>query len=191
MDIEEQIFKRHEESFVTARVEMDQARAKWQALVEAAYQDGEQASAEMEAFRAKHGNDALYERLAAGKDLHEFGRRHGSILSLDLSDQAKGRRANSDEARADLAQAFKSLQEKVRAASLARSVYEQAERDRQRRASPSQDEGGKSGGSDGWSRNYAKRRADEMVAAGKEPPRPYEKDQSGQREETIPGKKGR
>src|ERR1700754_1781977 len=104
MNIEDQVFKRHEEALVDARVALDQARAHWEAIVRASFDEGATVAVKLETYRQEYGNDALYERLATGKNLHEFGRRHGSLLNWGVTTADAGRRRDSDEARSELAE---------------------------------------------------------------------------------------
>lgn len=169
MNIEEKVFKRHEDALVDARVELDQAWAHWKAVVRASFSDADEAAPKLEAFRQQHGNEALYERLESGKDLHVFGRRHGSLLNFGLTTADVGRRRESNEARTELAEAFQRVIDKIRQANIAQATYDEARRGHDRRA-PAQDPA-PGNADETWSRRYANRRADELRAQGKEPPR--------------------
>ena len=182
MDIEDKILKRHEEVFVEARVNMDQSRSRFQELIRAAYVQPEKAIENIEAFRQEHGNEALYAKFEDGNDLGVwFGRRRGSILNGGVTPRDVAQRKTSDEARRELPSALREFHENVRKANIAKATYEEAQRAADRRAAPTPTPDDAIGG---WSRRYAKRRANEMLAAGQQPPERQEPEpDDGQRPE--------
>jgi hypothetical protein len=120
--IHQQIERQRDE----AKLEAEQSRGRFDDLMSRSYRDPKAAEGKMDAFRAKHGNEKLYEKLdhqtlgsPYGRGVG-FGRRPGSIASPDGYKPGAGEaRQDSHIARRQLPEATRKMhedQEKLRGA---------------------------------------------------------------------------
>jgi hypothetical protein len=99
MDFDERDRKLRADRLAEEKARAGQSKALFWNTMHMAYIDPDAAYEKQQAFRAKHGNDALNKEVADSKSL-KFGRRPGSMLSKDyLSKDAKKARENSHMAR--------------------------------------------------------------------------------------------
>lgn len=112
MSSDEKVAKIHDAELAEAKFEAENAKAHHDNLMEKSYLDPPAASKRMDQYRAKHSNEALYEKLEGNARKTAFGRRPGSILSKDgYKPDASEKRQESHIARQGLPQAVKDLHE--------------------------------------------------------------------------------
>ena len=112
MSSDDKVAKIHEAELAEAKFEAENAKAHHDNLMEKSYLDPPAASKRMDQYRAKHSNEALYEKLEGNARKPAFGRRPGSILSKDgYKPDASEKRQESHIARQSLPQAVKDLHE--------------------------------------------------------------------------------
>lgn len=112
MSSDDKVAKIHQAELAEAQFEAENAKAHHDNLMKKSYLHPPAASKRMDQYRAKHGNDALYEKLEGNARKTAFGRRPGSILDKDgYTPGAGDRRQESHIARQGLPQAVKGLHE--------------------------------------------------------------------------------
>lgn len=106
MSDDEDVTNRRRAELADAKASAQRVRAKYDKLMERSYLDPESAERKMEAYRAKHGDKALQEKLADNARKTAFGRRPGSVASRDgYAPGAGERREGSHIARLYLSEA--------------------------------------------------------------------------------------
>lgn len=129
MNDEEEARRRNLQALGHAQHSADQSRAMYDNSMEKSYLDPTKAERKMDAYRAKHGNEALYKKLEGNPRKTEFGRRPGSILSTEgYAPGASARREQSQIARQglpELARNHHRNEERLQGAARAASVEAQ------------------------------------------------------------------
>lgn len=120
MSNDEELRNRKARNLHEAKHSADQARGRYDDLMGRSYLDPVNAEKKMEKYRAKRGDQRLYDKLADNSRKTGFGRRPGSIASRDgYTEGAPERRQDSQIARQYLGDATKKnhlAQERLRAA---------------------------------------------------------------------------
>lgn len=120
MSDDEALRSRKAKDLMDAKRVADKARGRYDDLMDRSYLDTAAAQRKMDKFRAEHGDQGLYDKLADNPRRTEFGRRPGSIASRDgYTEGAPQRRQDSQIARQYLPDATRDnhqAQEKLRAA---------------------------------------------------------------------------
>lgn len=112
MSSDEKFSELHKDELAKSEFEAERAKAHYENLMKKSYLDPVSASKNMDEYRSKNGNKALYEKLAGNARNTAFGPRPGSLRTGDgYKAGASERRQESHIARQGLSQAVKDLHE--------------------------------------------------------------------------------